>query len=331
MKRRFLLILVVIALMMTALAGCSAGASKNAWSKSAELYVPAAPGGGTDVVARAYATQVAKDSGKSITVVNNADGGGVVSLETIRNAPKDGSKLVFYHTSMLITSATGVYDKNLMDDFTVIKCYESDVDGPYALVVKADAPYKTLADLVAAAKAAPDKVIIGIQTGGMTHLLGGIFNRDAGVKFKLAEAGPDTEKLTALVGGSIQAAMVNTNQAKQYVDSGKARVLGIITKSDKGGKSPVFPDAKNFIEEGYKNVYFNSVMFVLGPKGMDPAVVKEIGDHFAKASANADVLAILKKANMSFMAMDDAKAKDELTKMAASIKTAVEDLGLKKK
>ncbi len=331
MKRKWLLVLVIVSIAMSAMAGCSSGSDKSDWAKNVELYVPAKAGGGTDVVARAYSTQVSKDSGKTITIVNNADGGGVVSLETVRNAPKDGSKLCFYHTSMLITSATGLYDKNLLDDFTVIKSYESDAEGTYALVVRSDGPYKKLEDLMNAAKATPDKVIIGVQTGGMTHLMGGTLNRDAGVQFKLAEAGSDTEKLTALVGGSIDAAMVNTNQAKQYVEAGKATVLAVVSKGENGGRSPVFPDVLSFAEQGYKSMFFNSIMFVIGPKDMDPAVVKEIGDYFASAAGNEEVVGILKKANMNFMAMDDAVAKDVLGKMASSINTTVNELGLKKK
>jgi putative tricarboxylic transport membrane protein len=177
-----------------------ANPAKSAWNaRRVDLLVPASAGGGTDVVARAYTMQVTKDSGKALVVVNNPDGGGVVAYETVRNAPKDGGKLCFFHTSMLIASATGLYKKNILDDFTLIKAFESDVEGGYALVVRSDGPYKKLSDFVGAAKEKPGKVIIGIQTGGMTHLVGGTLARDAGVKFNLAEAGPDTEKLTSSI------------------------------------------------------------------------------------------------------------------------------------
>jgi putative tricarboxylic transport membrane protein len=147
----------------------------------------------------------------------------------------------------------------------------------------------------------------------------------------LAEAGPDTEKLTSLVGGNIDGAMVNVNQARQYVEAGKVAVLAVLSRGESGGRSPVFPNAPSFVEAGYKNTFFNTLMFLFGPKDMPASEVKEIGDYFGKAARNPEVLAILTKANLTFNVMDDKAARDTISKMSASIAQSVIDLNLVRK
>ena len=91
------------------------------------------------------------------------------------------------------------------------------------LVVSGGSSYQTLDDLIGAAKERPGEVMFGVETGGTVHIQTGLFAKAAGIDVKYVEAGSDTEKLTALVGNSIDACFVNANQAKQYVESGKAR------------------------------------------------------------------------------------------------------------
>lgn len=334
-------VLAMLLLVSLLAAGCGnagatggSGATTTAaakWTKNVEVHVPAAAGGGTDVFARALAGEVAQISGSNLTIVNNASGGGVVVFETVRSGGADGGKISTFHTSMLIASATGLYEKKLTEDFTLIKAFESQTDGDYVLLVKEESKYKTVDDLISAAKASPGKVIIGIQTGGMTHLTCGLFQKDAGVTFNLAEAGPDTEKLTSLVGGSIDAALVNVNQARQYVQDKKARALACVSKSAQGGRSEAFPDVKSLAEMGYKNTYFNSLMFVFGPKDLNPELAKLIGKYYEDALATDKVKTLLGNANMKYNALDNAKALEILRTMQTSINQTVKDLGIERK
>ena len=73
-----------------------------------------------------------------MTVVNNTDGSGVVAMETVRTAKPDGSKILQFHTSMLIKTATGVYDKAAADDFKIIGVSQGTEKAQYVLVVSAD-------------------------------------------------------------------------------------------------------------------------------------------------------------------------------------------------
>ena len=212
--------IVLAGVMAVSMTACSGGGSADSLPKNVELQVPAKAGGGTDVIIRALATQVSKDSGSNLAIQNNTDGSGVVAMEKVRTAKNDASTLLFFHTTMLIKTATGVYDHVAADEFKVIAVGQSREKTGYVLVVPGDAPYNTTAELVEAAKAAPGTILFGVETGGSSHIQCGLFAQAAGIDIKYVEAGSDTEKLTALVGGSINAAFVNANQAKQYVESG---------------------------------------------------------------------------------------------------------------
>ncbi|RHV67476.1 tripartite tricarboxylate transporter substrate binding protein [Clostridium sp. OM02-18AC] len=330
MKKQLLSVMLAGVMAMTALTGCGGSSSGSGLPKNIELQVPAKAGGGTDVVARAIATQVAKDSGSNLTVQNNTDGSGVVAMEKIRTAKPDASSLLFFHTTMLIKSATGVYDHNAVDDFTVIAVGEGTEKTGYALVVPGDSPYNTTDDLVEAAKAAPGSVLLGVETGGSSHIMSGLFAQAAGIEVKYVEAGSDTEKLTALVGGSITAAFVNQNQAKQYVESGKAKALACFSVDENGGESTILPGVTSLVDQGY-DCTFSTLFLVLGPKDMKAETVTALHDYFESAVVNKDVQDVLKPAGFDMTFFSQEEGMKKLTAQRDSLNSVVEMLGLKQK
>ncbi|MBS6642086.1 MAG: tripartite tricarboxylate transporter substrate binding protein [Clostridiaceae bacterium] len=323
-------ILLAASLLAASLTACSGNAKSNEWAKNVEIQVPAKAGGGTDVMARALATQVAEDSGNNLAIVNNTDGGGVVAMEKVRTAKKDGSTILQFHTSMLIKTATGVYDKTAAEDFTVIAVSQGMEKGSYVMVVPADSPYNTLYDLIEAAKAAPETLLFGVETGGSSHIQAGLIAKAAGISFKYVEAGSDTEKLTALVGKSIDVCLVNPNQAKQYVESGKVIGLGCVSRDSEGGRSSVLPEIPSFIEQGF-DVSFASYNLFLGPKEMDQELVTKIYDYYVAAAANESVNKILEPAGFAMEFFSIEEGIEKVKAQQEQLNAVVEELGLKQK
>ena len=200
--------------------------------KNIEIQVPAKAGGGTDVMARTISQEIASVSGSNLTIINNMDGAGVVAMETVRTAAGDGSKILQYHSSMLINSATGIYDKNVFDDFKIIGVSQGTEKAMFVLVTSAASKMDTLDKFIEYGLA--NEVKMGVQTGGSMHIASGIIARETGINAKYVEAGSDTEKLTALVGGTIDCCLVNVNQARQYVESGKAYGIAVVTNGEEG-------------------------------------------------------------------------------------------------
>lgn len=323
---------IILFVMLSPLVFSNASQEKKdaALPKSIEVYVPARAGGGTDVMARSLAAYINKNSGSNLTIVNNTDGNGVVAMEMVRNGKKDGSIILQFHSTMLIKTATGVYNKNAADDFTVIGVSMGVDKASYTLLVNSSSDMKTVQDVINKAKANPGKLLVGVETGGTAHILSGMFARAAGISLKFVEAGSDTEKLTTLVGGSIDMCLVNPNQAKQYIESGKARALAVVSRDEKGERSSVLPNVPSFIEQGIK-FSFASIHLFLGPKGMESALVQQLYGYYAAASKDPEVNAVLGPAGFQMEFFSREQGMEVLKKQQAEINTVVNDLGLKVK
>ncbi len=300
------------------------------WVKSVEIQVPARAGGGTDVMARTLGNKVAQLAGNTITIVNNTDGGGVVAMEKVRTAKPTGSVILEFHSTMLIKSATGVYEHSAVDDFSIIGVSHMTELAGYVLVVSADSPYKSADDLINAAKAAPDTLLFGVETGGTAHIESGMFAKAAGIKVRFVEAGSDTEKLTALIGNNIDACFVNPNQAKQYIQAEKATALGVVSIDSTGGRSSVLPDVPSFQELGY-DFSFGTYNLFLGPKGMDPELISLIRSYYVQASQDPSVNAILAPAGFEMVFYEPAEGLAAVKKQQSDLNEITSELGLVKK
>lgn len=269
----------------------NSGETEVSLPRNVEVQVPASAGGGTDVVVRQLTSYISANSDCNMTVMNNTDGNGVVAFETIRTGATDGSEVLFFHTTMCIKTATGMYDYSAAEDFKVIGAALPTDPGGYVLVVPSESGIDTLDAFIEAANA--DTLNIGVETSGSTHIMSGILAGALGVNLSYVEAGSDTEKLTALVGGSIDCALVNANQAKQYVEAGLVNALGCFSTTDAGGRSTVLPDVPSFYEQGYTDCVYGTYFFILANKDMDDATARAIYDLFDAAIADPEVQEVL--------------------------------------
>lgn len=332
MKKRFLA-LVLAGVMALSLAACGGGNGGNkggeaALPKKIDVQVPASAGGGTDVVARALGDFVAKNSGANVVISNNTDGSGVVAMETVRTAGKaDGSEILFFHSTMCIKSATGIYDHKAADDFKVIGVATPTNPGGYVLVVPAESGITDVAGFIDAVNGGKNK--IGIETGGSSHIMSGMMSGKLGVELKYVEAGPDTDKLTALVGGTIDCALVNANQAKQYIESGKVNALAVFSATSEGGRNTVLPDVPSFPELGY-DLVFGTYFFILGPSAMTDETAKLIYDQYVAAVADEKTAEILETSGMGMQFVAFEEAQKILADQQASLDEAVAAIGLNK-
>lgn len=305
----------------------SSSSSSVELPKSIEVQLPASAGGGTDVVARALTTYINQNSDTNMTIVNNTDGSGVVAMETVRTAKADASKILFFHTTMAIKTATGVYDYSAADDFKLIAYGQSTDPGGYVLVVSADSGIETLDDYIAAANEANGEFTIGIETGGSSHIMAGIAAEQMGVTLKYTDAGADTDKLTSLVGGNINSALVNANQAKQYIEGGMVNALACFSSSDEGGRCSNLPDVPSFKEQGYDCVYGTN-FYVLGPKDMSDELAQEICRLFTAAAEDPDTAEILNGAGMGTTFVPYADGPALISAEQEKLNKACADLGL---
>ncbi|MBT9386255.1 tripartite tricarboxylate transporter substrate binding protein [Pseudooceanicola sp. CBS1P-1] len=258
------------------------------WPKGpVQLVVPAKPGGGTDSAARIVAAALKEVIRRPVIVVNQPAGGGAVAAETVRNAKPDGQTLLFYHTGLLSTYRTGGYDHSPVTDFSAPVIMP--MHGSYALVTGPDSGITDVKALVARAIAEPDSVTLGVQIRGATHFMAGLLEGDSDARFRIVDAGSDSDKLVAVQGGQIDAAFVNTPSALQYQQAGKARILGTI--SGDPGRDPGAPELPSVDEQGYRDMVFGFIFFALGPKALPAQTQAQINTAFTQVLTDPGVLA----------------------------------------
>lgn len=297
--------------------------------RSIDVYVPARAGGGTDVMARTVANQISKSTGSNLVILNNVDGNGIVALETVRNTKPDGKTIMQFHSSMIILSSMGKYKYDATDDFTVIAVGVNPVEAGYVLLTPLNSPYNNLKEFIEYARKNPGKILAGVQTGGSTHLMVGMLEKAAGIKLRAVEAGSDTEKLTALAGNNVNVAFVNPNQAKQYLEAGKLKALGVMSTDGTGKRTGIVPNVPSLVEQGVK-VSYNTMSFILGPKGMDKALVEKLNALYRDASVEKSVDELLAKAGMQLRFFGVDEGLRLLRTQAAELHDAVDAIGMAK-
>jgi tripartite-type tricarboxylate transporter receptor subunit TctC len=233
------------------------------------MVVPFPAGGGTDNLARLLSTTLANKLHWTITVDNKPGAGGNLALDNVAKSKPDGYTLVMAQTDNVVLNSL-LYGKLSYDPVKDLEAVSSVASGPAVIVVRADSPYKTLADVVAAAKAKPGALTVATPgTGTIAHLVNQLWQNASGVKFThvpykgMAQAVPD------LIGGQVDMYIGSIPTLLSQIQGGKIRALGVTTAK----RSPVLPDVPTYTESGIRGVELASVWGVMAPTGTPKAIV----------------------------------------------------------
>jgi tripartite-type tricarboxylate transporter receptor subunit TctC len=234
---------------------------------------------------RALASKAEKLLGQPVTVENNGAGGGSVGLGIIARAKPDGYRLVAPTSIGIIGIPQYRAVTYSLEDFVPILQFASAESG---LAVKADAPFKTLKELVEYARKNPDKVTYAtFGIGTTTHLSMEYIAKKEGIRWTHIPMQGSAAAVTALLGGHVTAISVDTTWAP-HVRAGTFRLLG--THGEKRMKS--FPDVSTFRELGYD--YVNPTVFMYAaPKGTPQAIVNKLDETFHKAMDDPDFIKVV--------------------------------------
>jgi tripartite-type tricarboxylate transporter receptor subunit TctC len=261
----------------------SAGAALAAFpEKPIRLVVPFAPGGGTDLIARTLGAEMSKDLGQPIIVENKPGAGTMIGTDNVAKSAPDGYSIViasFAHAVNPALQPKLPYGSNKV--FAPVMLIGR---GPNVLVVRPDSQFKTVADIVAAAKANPGKLTFASQGAGTSaHLAGESFANLAKIKINhipYRGAGP---ALTDLMGGQVDMMFATAAAVSPFVDSGKLKALGVTTVDPSPafkGVPPIAASVPGYVVESWYGLYV--------PAATPAAVIERLNAAARKAARAPD-------------------------------------------
>ena len=305
-----------------ALAACAVAApalaQANYPNKAITLLVPFPPGSATDSMMRALGPAMSKTLGQPIVIDNKPGASGTMAAAMLAQSKQaDGYQLAVAPATLFKVAHMQKVPYDPMKDLTYVVAFSAYT---YGLVVPGDAPYKTLAEFVAAAKAAPTPITVATTgTGSSGHMATVALANRAGIQLESVPFKGGADGLAAFMGGHV-ASSIDGNWA-QVVRQGKGRAL--VTFSEKR-LEPSVPTAR---ELGY-DIVARSPIGLVGPKGLDPKVVQTIQDAMKEAMNDANFKKALETYDLGKLYLSSAEYRKVAEFMWVDEKKNLDMLGL---
>jgi len=271
---------------MLALAFASGAIAAETYpARPIKLIVPFPPGGGPDLIAREVATTVTTQQGWTIIIDNKPGSGGNIGMDAAAKAAPDGYTLVMGQTSNMAINPS-LYAKlpyNPQKDLTPVGLVAS---APLVIAVASNSPYKTLADLMNAAKANPDGINYASSgSGTVAHLATEQLQRIANVKLTHVPYKGAVQGVTDLIGGQIQMYISSVVTLSGHIRNGKMRALAVTSAK----RSADLPSVPTVAEAGYKGFEAVTWFGIAAPAGVSKDAVAKLNAAFNKALETPDV------------------------------------------
>jgi tripartite-type tricarboxylate transporter receptor subunit TctC len=270
----------VAALMLVAAGAASA---QTFPSKAVHIFVPYPPGGGVDVLTRTLGEVVSKQWGQSVIVENRPGAGGVIASQAVVTSPPDGYTLIMVasgHATNPLLYPKIPYDT--FKDFTAISLLAS---SPNILLVRSDSPFKTVGDVITAAKTRPGNLAFAhAGTGTSTHLAGELFKSLARLDLNAIPYKGGAPAINDLLGGQIPMSFNNAPESVGQLAAGTLRALAVTT-ADRAPFLPKVPSMSDTVPGYDTGVWWG----LLGPANLPPEVLKKLSTDFV-AALNTDAV-----------------------------------------
>ena len=269
-------------------------------TRQVELMVAYPPGGSTDVGARIVASIAEKMLGQPIVVVNKGGAGGQVGWTDMARRKPDGYFLGYINLPATNTVVLDPERKATFDIDAFVPIINQVLD-PGVIWVRADSPYKSLKDLVDAAKKSPGTIRTA-TTGILSddHLAILMMEEAApGAKFRLVHLEGGAAQMKEILGGNVDVAFDNVGSIVPRVKSGEVRALAVLDSE----RSKFLPDVATAKELGYPSVISSSTRGIAGPKGIPEPIVKQLAAVFSKAMEHPDHVQKMEAAGLAVKIM----------------------------
>jgi tripartite-type tricarboxylate transporter receptor subunit TctC len=237
-----------------------------------KIIVPFTPGGGTDILTRLLTNKMTALTNWAFVVDNKPGAGGNIGMDAVVKAKPDGYTIGMGQTANLAVNPT-LYPKMPYDSLTQVAPVALVASQPVIIVVRQESPFRTLADLVDAAKAKPGSVTMASAgSGTVAHLAGELLAQSAGVKFLHVPYRGAAPAVTDTLGGQTDFASTNPPSALSMLKSGKMRALAITSAK----RLPLLPDVPTVAESGYPGFEAGDWKGVVTPVRVPAPVIEKL-------------------------------------------------------
>ena len=282
MKSSLANLLIVPLIALCALSPTSARAFPE---RPIKIVIPYGPGGGTDNLVRMLVPALTKSFGQTVVVENRPGAATVIGTELVAKAEPDGYTLLASDSAFVINPSL-FKDKlpfDTLKDFTGVTMMAT---APVLLVTHPSVAAKTLAELLAAAKAKPGS--LNYASGGngtSTHLAAELMKLAAGVDITHIPYKGTGPAMNDLLGGQVNMQFAGISTAKQHVEAGKLRAIALTGEK----RNPAMPDVPTFSEVGIEGVDADSYWGIYAPAGTPLDIVKTLNEHLVKALKSPEI------------------------------------------
>jgi len=289
-------------------------------NKTVKMIVPLTPGSGADIAGRIVAKNLAESWKQPVIIENRPGAGGLVGTGIVVNSDPDGYTLLVQSASYAANPA--IY-KKLPYDLKSLKDVNILGTSPYALVVSAESPYKSLKDLVNAAKSKPEIIpFASAGVGSSTHLAAEYFNQTMGIKMLHVPFKGSPEAIQETIAGRTAYYMAPLQTAIAQIQGGKVRALGITSAT----RAEAAPEIPTIAEQGFPNFEIGLWVGVWAPSATPAGVLQKINTDINRALQDSDVKSAYAKAGITIKPMNLAETekfvRSEITKYTKIAKDA---------
>jgi len=293
--------------------------------KPIRMVIPFPPGGGTDILGRLVAQKLTEANKWTIVPDNKAGAGGTLGITEAAKGKPDGYDMVMGQKDNLVVGPW-IY-KNLtwnpVKDFTPVAHVAW---SPVIIATSATSKYKTLADVVAAAKAAPDTITYGSPGNGTTiHLAGDQFEKAAGIKMRHIPYKGSNPALMDALAGNVDLLVSSVPSAMAQVKAGKLRPLAVTSAK----RSTSLPDVPTVAESGYKGFDMSTWYGLLMPAGTPAPVARQMNAAVNKLLATPELQKAIHDQGAEPLSMTPEAFAEQLRRDYQGMEKIVRDAGVK--
>ena len=291
-------------------------------TKPIRMVIPLAAGSAVDNAARIITQKMSQSMGQSIVIENIAGAAGAIGADRVAKSAPDGYTLGGFNDSIM-TMLPNLQSKmswDIVKDFEPVSLVAT---VEWGLVVHNDATFKSAADVIAAAKAAPGKLNYGSGgNGSPQHIAAALFSSSAGIQMTHVPYKGATQAAVGVAGGDVPMAFQGLATVNSLIKAGKLRLIGVTTPKPLAQ----FPDVPTVSASGLSGFEFNSWFAVMAPAGTPKEIITKINAEIVKALADPEVRANLIAQGLTPRGSSAAElgmaTKEQLAKYARLIKQA---------